>query len=307
MDLNEKTNTKPVADAEDSLDVEDFIRELEAKEKDLHITSDTTFIEIDGDDTDTELPDYLLNDLAEVGPKTVREADVKRPAADAKLEKEVASLKAKIAALEAERTENLKTSLRRSRDFEAYKSRTERERGESFESQICKIAFKLLPAIDNLERALNFASEVQDTKKNKKLTQFFDGIVLVNEQIIDVMASLGVKAIDAVGQPFDPRYHEAVAVESVAGFPPDTVSEELLRGYRVGEKVIRHSMVKVSKPDNGAASDPDGALSDDDSPEIETFVSNDDIDPVTQAAEHIEGLEVFSRDTEETPLATTDT
>lgn len=300
MDLNDKTSTKPVAEADDSLDVEDFIRELEAKEKDLHITSDTTFIEIEGDDTETELPDYLVKDFAEAGLKTVHETEVKQPAAEAKLEKEVARLKEKIATLEAERTENLNTALRRSRDFEAYKSRTERERVESFETQIAEIAFKLLPVLDNLGRALDFASNMQDTKRNKKFTQFFDGIVLVNEQIIDVMTSLGIKSIDAVGNQFDPRFHEAVAVESVEGFPPNTVSEELIKGYRVGEKVIRHSMVKVSKPENRTEPDAEAPKNVDDRPEIETFEPNVEIDPSDESKENIEGLEVFSRDTKDT-------
>jgi hypothetical protein len=58
---------------------------------------------------------------------------------------------------------------------------------------------------------------------------------------------MGILPIETVGDIFDPHFHEAVAIEESGDFPPNTISEELIRGYRIGEKVIRHSMVKVSK------------------------------------------------------------
>jgi len=70
--------------------------------------------------------------------------------------------------------------------------------------------------------------------------------VLVSQQLNEILAEMGVQPILAVGERFDPHYHEAVATETNDDFPSQTVTAELLRGYRLGEKIIRPSMVKVS-------------------------------------------------------------
>jgi len=70
---------------------------------------------------------------------------------------------------------------------------------------------------------------------------------LVSHQVNDVLAEMGVQPIATVGETFDPHYHEAVATEESADLDPNTISAELLRGYRIGERVIRHSMVRVTK------------------------------------------------------------
>ncbi|HEX8637797.1 MAG TPA: nucleotide exchange factor GrpE, partial [Pyrinomonadaceae bacterium] len=76
--------------------------------------------------------------------------------------------------------------------------------------------------------------------------QFFQGIVLVNQHVNEVLAGMGVAPIASIGERFDPHFHEAVAVEESDVYPPQTVSAEFLRGYRLGERVIRPSMVKVT-------------------------------------------------------------
>jgi molecular chaperone GrpE len=230
--------------------VDDFIRELEAKEKDLHITAETTFIEIAGDFEDTdEIPDFMRPDLAAEGKVSVKPA-VPAPSSDnakvKKLEADIVSLKAKMAGLEDERTELYKNSQRRLKDFEAYKARTERERSETFQRQLSNLATQMLPALDNLDRALQCASDMADEKQTE-FTQFFDGIVLVNQQVNEVLVGMGIVPIPTVGHPFDPHFHEAVAIEETSEMPPNTVTAELLRGFRIDDKVIRHAMVKVSK------------------------------------------------------------
>jgi len=70
--------------------------------------------------------------------------------------------------------------------------------------------------------------------------------VMVNQQLNEVLAEMGVLPIASIGEPFDPHFHEAVATEVSTEFPPNTVTGELLRGYRVGDRVIRAAMVKVS-------------------------------------------------------------
>ncbi len=254
---NENENSEIVfelADDEEideTASVDDFIRELEAKEKDLHITAETTFIEMAADFDEDDVPDFMLQDLPEEGKKKTLKPSVPAPApvdiaAVKKLESEVASLKAKIAGLTEERTELYKNSQRRLKDFEAFKARTERERKETYLRQLSNLASQMLPALDNLDRALQCASDLS-AERQGAFAQFFDGIVLVNQQVNEVLVGMGIDPIATVGHPFDPNFHEAVAVDDEGEFPPNTVTAELLRGFRIGDNVIRQSMVRVSK------------------------------------------------------------
>lgn len=236
--------------AEDSVSVDDFIRELEEKEKDLHITSDTTFIELESEFEDGEVPDFIKEELENTVIERSGNVDQKEGPADreaiTKLEREVKSLRTKISELEEERTELFKNSQRRNRDLEAFKARTERERLETFEKLLCNLATEMLPVLDNLERALQFATVKGDEDKGA-ISQFYQGIVLVNQQVNEVLAGMGIVPIATVGERFDPHFHEAVAVDEESELPPNTVTSELLKGFRIGGRVIRHSMVRVSK------------------------------------------------------------
>ncbi len=237
---------------DDSVSVDDFIKELEAKEKDLHITSDTTFIEIAESFEDGELPAYLKKDLQveTVLPVSAAAAPAKTTGGPkpgtAKLEKEIAGLREKISQINADRDELIETSLRRAKDFENFRSRTERERKDTFQNQVGNLATQMLPALDNLNRAIDFAMAMPDEQR-AEIQQFFDGIVIVNQQVNEVLAEMGILPIATVGEEFDPYFHEAVATEESVEFEPNTISAELLRGYRIGDRVVRHSMVKVAK------------------------------------------------------------
>ncbi|MEK7856922.1 MAG: nucleotide exchange factor GrpE [Acidobacteriota bacterium] len=255
MDPNQKTEETDYSFELDNgeteeVSVDDFIRELEAKEKDLHITADTTFIEIAaGFDDPDEVPDFMRPVAAQNPTQTLKPSptDASAVTLSAKrLEAEIASLKGKVAGLQEERTELLSSSQRRLKDFEAYKARTERERGETFQRQLSNLATQMLPILDNLDRALESASAMPDEKASG-FVQFFDGIALVNQQVNEVLVGMGIDPIATVGEQFDPHFHEAVAVDETSGMPPNTITAELLRGFRIGSNVIRHSMVKVSK------------------------------------------------------------
>ena len=254
MDPNQKINNlnelSDEIDAGETVSVDDFIRELEAKEKDLHIASDSSVIEIEDsfDDAD-DMPEIMREAIAARGIEPIAQSAEAAPAAQSKrddLEATVSHLREQIEKLEADRDELFKTSQRRARDFETFKTRAERERKETFQSQVGNLATLMLPALDNLNRALDFAGETAD-EKGVEFKQFFDGIVLVNQQVNDVFEKMGVTSIPTVGEEFDPHLHEAVATEVNDELPPNTISAELLRGYRMGDKVIRHSMVKVSQ------------------------------------------------------------
>jgi molecular chaperone GrpE len=224
--------------------VDEFIRELEAREKDLHISAEMVIEVSESEVDDKNIPDFVARDLSKA-PTSIK---VKVPATaigEARLKGEVAELENTISKFKAERAEILERSRRQMDDFESYRNRTERERHESFSHQMVNLAVQMLPVLDNLNRALDFGAEMSDEKR-AEIEQFYDGIVLVNQQVNDVLAGMGVQPIPAIGETFDPHLHEAVATEPSADHEPNTVLEEMLRGYRIGNHVIRHSIVKVS-------------------------------------------------------------
>ncbi len=233
-------------DGETSSD-EDFFRELEEKEKDLDISPELV-IEVDESDFDEQkIPEFLRSELAlgQAAGTRRKESAIEPLGDNSELEREVSRLRDKLAVMESERAELAELARRRLRDFESYKNRVERDRSETFSKQICNLATEMLPVLDNLNRALDSASEIAE-EKQADIRQFFDGIVLVNQQVNEVFAGLGVQPIPSVGEDFDPHLHEAVAIEVTSEFPHNTVSGEMLRGYRIGDRVIRHSMVKVA-------------------------------------------------------------
>jgi len=134
---------------------------------------------------------------------------------------------------------------RRQADFENYRKRIERERGEAHNRVVGEVARKLLPVVDNLARALDAEKTVQGTE-SEEFRHFLHGVELINRQLNEVLESLGIQPIAAVGERFDPHIHEAVVTEPSDQYEPDTVTEELARGYRIGDRLLRPAMVKVA-------------------------------------------------------------
>jgi len=244
-------------DLEDPVSVDEFIRQLEEKEKDLHIDSGSV---IEFEETDEFADELVLEPLfptveppkqetRSIEPAAKTKSNEIEPAAKDNSERTISDLNTKIRSMEADRKDLLMDSQRRIKDFEAFRKRIERERIETFSKQICNLATQMLPVLDNLNRALDFAESVH-LENRTEVQPFFDGIVMVNQQINEVFSGMGIEAILTVGHIFDPHLHEAVAIDENSDFPPHTITEELLRGYKVGEMVIRHSMVKVAKADS---------------------------------------------------------
>ena len=97
---------------------------------------------------------------------------------------------------------------------------------------------KLLPVVDNFERAVGSATDTEDT--------LYTGVLMILKQLRDVLAELGVEEIPAEGEPFDPNYHNAVMHVEDESCDDNVVVEVFQKGYKLGDKVIRHSMVKVA-------------------------------------------------------------
>lgn len=235
-------------EAKNTLSIDDFFKQLEAKEKDLDISSELV-IEIDeADFRDEYVPGFLKSELFAVREESAEaySEDKSDKDAQSKLGGKVSLLQKQISKMETERVELVELARRRQTDFENYKKRTERDRKETFLNQIVNLATQMLPVLDNFNRALDSVSNLTDERALDS-GQFYNGIVLVNQQLNEVLSEMGVAPIASVGEQFDPHLHEAVATEETDEVPPHTITAELQRGYRLGERVIRHSMVKVSK------------------------------------------------------------
>ena len=255
--MNQKEQIPKPEDSLDELDmdamssVDDFIKELEAKEKDLHITADMTFEIAESDFGMPSLQDYVESELAVESPLATARPSASTANAPGfktkiyELEQEIVKLNERISGLRSDRNEIQEKSDRRLKDFENFKYRMDRERRGSFIDQISNLASQMLPVLDNLNRALDSADALTGGKTGE-FQQFYDGIVLVNQQVNEVFVGMGVTSIATVGETFDPNFHEAVAADERDDMPHNTVTEEMLRGYRIGNRVIRHSMVKVT-------------------------------------------------------------
>ncbi|GCD81786.1 nucleotide exchange factor GrpE [Parageobacillus thermoglucosidasius] len=154
---------------------------------------------------------------------------------------ELAAANAKIAELEAKIKEMENRYLRLYADFENFRRRTrqEMEAAEKYRAQ--SLVSDLLPVLDNFERALKIKAEDEQAKS------ILQGMEMVYRSVLDALKKEGVEAIEAVGKPFDPHLHQAVMQVEDSNYEPNTVVEELQKGYKLKDRVIRPAMVKVSQ------------------------------------------------------------
>ncbi len=269
---------------DESTSLDDFIKELEAKEKDLHISSEMV-IEIGEPDFDENVPKFVSSEFAADGASN----GASKLAIDG-LKNEVSELQAQISKAENERADLMNLINRRQLDFENYKKRIERERGDTFLNQLSNLAGQMLPVLDNMHRALDSVAGFSDGEM-KDFRHFFDGIVLVNQQLNEVLAEMGVQPIASVGERFDPHFHEAVATDDTDEFEPNTITAELLRGYRIDDKVVRAAMVRVASSAKLVPTDeirteevPAEEPSFEETPMEETRVGETDVDTAELAA-----------------------
>ncbi len=142
-----------------------------------------------------------------------------------------------LARAEAKAAEYLDLLQRERANFINFRRRAETERADSQQYATAQLLKKLLPAVDDFDRALAAAPEGQP---------WVEGVRMIDRKLRTLLEQEGVTAIPSVGQPFDPALHEAVAYEN-EGDGEDVVAEEFARGYRHKDKVLRHAMVKVGK------------------------------------------------------------
>ena len=158
---------------------------------------------------------------------------------------ELLATRAELKRVEGELAETGDRLTRHKADFENYRKRTERERGETYNRVVAEVVSKLLPVIDNLRRALE-AERSLEANESEEFRHFLHGVELINKQLNEVLESLGLETIPAMGEHFDPHVHEAVVSEPTDEYEPETVIQEIARGYRIGERLLRPAMVKVA-------------------------------------------------------------
>jgi len=158
---------------------------------------------------------------------------------------ELIATRAELKRVETENAELKDRLARRQADFENYRKRVERDRSETYNRVVADVAAKLLPVLDNLKRALETEASLEATESDE-FRHFLSGVDLIYKQLNGVLEALGLKPIAAVGEQFDPHVHEAVATEATNDYEPDTVMQEIVTGYRLGDKLIRPALVKVA-------------------------------------------------------------
>jgi molecular chaperone GrpE len=143
-------------------------------------------------------------------------------------------------ALQRQRDEYYDLLLRKTAEFDNYRKRTERDRQSLSDAAAASIIEELLPLIDDLERALKADAGAEADAYRR-------GVELIYKQLNEILRKRGVRPIDAVGADFDPYYHQAVSYEHAEGRRDGEVIEEFRRGYMLGDRLLRPSMVKVAK------------------------------------------------------------
>jgi molecular chaperone GrpE len=160
----------------------------------------------------------------------------------------VSSMEAKIAELESAVAEAKDRYLRSAADFDNYKKRARQQQLETIQHASADLIARLLPALDDLHKALDHKPKGVDESWVK-------GLELSVRKLEEALSAHGLEPIHAVGVLFDPKLHEAIGYEESAEHPEDTVTSELRRGYRIRDRVVRPALVKVARPPELPASD----------------------------------------------------
>lgn len=168
------------------------------------------------------------------------EAETSQPeAAAAPTPEQVAELQARAAKAD----ENWERLLRTTADFDNFKKRAAREKIEAGHYASAALLQKLLPILDNFEMALTAAQSA----KGDKLASLSTGVTMIQQQLKNALAETGLEEIEAAGQLFDPNLHEAVSQVETTDVPEGHVAQQLRKGYKLKERLLRPATVVVAK------------------------------------------------------------
>lgn len=125
-------------------------------------------------------------------------------------------------------------------EFDNYRKRTAKEKMARFDRGVAHLAEKLLPVVDNLDSALESAA------KQKEIEPLVKGIEMVRRMLVEALESNGINAIEITDKQFDPRFHEAVCTQETTEVEPDTILNEMQKGYMHRDRIIRPAMVSIA-------------------------------------------------------------
>jgi molecular chaperone GrpE len=174
-------------------------------------------------------------------PHDPRETEARSEAARQTEPASADALEGKVAELEAALAETRDKYLRLAADFDNYKKRSRQEHLDTIQHASADLMARLLPGLDDLHSALDHQPEGIEEAWGR-------GLELSVRKLEEALRAHGLEAIDAVGKPFDPAVHEAIGHEESSEQPEDTVVQELRRGYRIRDRVVRPALVKVARP-----------------------------------------------------------
>ena len=178
-----------------------------------------------------------------VNEQTASDLETDENNADSKKEKKASKKKSK----EDKKTQEMQEKIddledrvrRQMAEFENFRKRTDKEKAAMFETGAKSVIEKILPVVDNFERGLATLPE------EEKASPFAEGMQMIYKQLLTELEGIGVKPIEALGNEFDPNFHNAVMQVESDEFESGIVAQELMKGYMYRDTVVRHSMVAV--------------------------------------------------------------
>ena len=160
-------------------------------------------------------------------------------AAGGEIQAELEAVKAQLAESQAKASEYLDGWQRSQAEFSNYKRRTDQEKAIFFQTAKADVVKRYLPVLDDLDRAM--ANRPTDMNES-----WVNGIELIHRKLQNILDAEGIKAIEAVGLPFDPNLHEAISQEPSDSVESGCVIAVVQQGYMLGDRVLRHAMVRVA-------------------------------------------------------------
>jgi molecular chaperone GrpE len=180
---------------------------------------------------------------ADAAPEEARAAEKPGKSNEPTAEERLREMENRLATKEKEYDETYDKLLRVSAEFENYRKRTAREMDDFRKYAIQSLLKEMLSAVDHIELAIQAAAS--NSAPDKKLTE---GLSLTLKELLRIFEKFKVKPIEAVGKPFNPEFHEAILREESGEFPENTVLREMQKGYLIGSRLLRPSLVVVAAP-----------------------------------------------------------
>lgn len=186
-----------------------------------------------------EVPEETINE-SEIAEETAEKEVEQAPEIEEEQKTEEEIQQEKITKLEEQCADYLDKYQRCLAEFDNFRKRTTKEKASMYDDGVRSTIEKLLPVVDNLERAVAVQNQ------NHAEDSFYKGVAMTLKQFQEILTSMGVEEIKALGETFNPNKHAAVAHEDSEEYGENVVILEMQKGYQYKDKVIRHSMVKVA-------------------------------------------------------------